>query len=125
MIGLAVLRPIKQRECAVLGVAQASLSSRMHVSNMGFSRLALLTFFSASALANTGTPTVTIDAGVVVGKATTLPNALGPVNQFLGVPFAQSPPERFSPPRAPSEFDEPIDATAWKPSCIQQFRCTC
>jgi acetylcholinesterase len=70
------------------------------------------------------TPTATIDAGIIVGKATALPNGLGPsVNQFLGIPFAQSPPERFSPPRNVAAFSTPLNATAWKPACIQQFRC--
>ncbi|UPX15672.1 uncharacterized protein EKO05_0006113 [Ascochyta rabiei] len=68
-------------------------------------------------------PTVTIDAGVLLGKATALPNGLGPsVNQFLGVPFAQSPPERFSPPRNVTAFSQRLNATEWKPACIQQFR---
>ena len=69
-------------------------------------------------------PTATIDVGVVIGKATHLPDGLGPsVNQFLGIPFAQSPPERFSPPRNVTTFNKPINATAFKPACIQQFRC--
>ncbi|KAF1931340.1 alpha/beta-hydrolase [Didymella exigua CBS 183.55] len=76
-----------------------------------------------SALSYNPTPTATIDAGVVVGKATALPNGLGPsVNQFFGIPFAQSPPERFSPPRNISAFSRPLNATAWKPACVQQFR---
>lgn len=45
-----------------------------------------------------GGPTATIDAGVVVGTTTSLPAATASVNKFLGVPFAQSPPERFAPP---------------------------
>lgn len=70
------------------------------------------------------TPTATIDAGVLVGKATTLPNGLGPsVNQFLGVPFAKSPPERFSPPSNVTAFSTRLNATEWKPACIQQFVC--
>lgn len=72
---------------------------------------------------NNAAPTATVEAGVLVGKTTTLPTALGPVNQFLGVPFAQSPPQRFSPPQPASRSSKPIDATAWKPACIQQFRC--
>jgi hypothetical protein len=68
-------------------------------------------------------PTATIDAGVLVGKSTSLPHALGSVHQFLGVPFA-SPPERFSPPKAAEAFHEPVNATEFKPACIQQFRCT-
>lgn len=70
------------------------------------------------------TPTATIDAGVLLGKATALPNGLGPaVNQFLGIPFAQSPPERFSPPRNVTAFSKRLNATEFKPACIQQFRC--
>jgi carboxylesterase type B len=70
-------------------------------------------------------PTATIDAGVVVGKTTSLPNALGPVDQFLGVPFAKSPPERFSPAEPAARFSDSLNATEFKPACIQQFRCTC
>ncbi|KAB2110991.1 hypothetical protein AG0111_0g796 [Alternaria gaisen] len=66
-------------------------------------------------------PTATIDAGVIIGKSTSLPNALGPVHQYLGVPFA-SPPERFSPPQAAVPFQEPVNATEFRPACIQQFR---
>lgn len=78
----------------------------------------------ASALSYNPTPTATIDAGLLVGTATALPNGLGPsVNQFLGIPFAQSPPERFSPPRNVSAFSKPLNATAFKPACVQQFRC--
>jgi carboxylesterase type B len=68
-------------------------------------------------------PTATIGAGLIVGKTTSLPAALGPVNQFLGVPFAKSPPERFSPPQPHARFREPLNATAVGPACFQQFRC--
>jgi carboxylesterase type B len=68
-------------------------------------------------------PTATIAAGLIVGKSTSLPAALGPVNQFLGVPFAKSPPERFAPPQPHSRFHTPVNATAFKPACMQQFRC--
>jgi hypothetical protein len=70
-------------------------------------------------------PTATINAGTIIGKTTSLPAALGPVNQFLGVPFAKSPPERFSPAQPASRFVEPFNATEFKPACIQQFRCRC
>lgn len=70
-----------------------------------------------------GAPTATIDSATLLGKATLLPDALGPVNQFFGVPFAQSPPERFSPPKPVPAFERPINASEWKPACIQQFRC--
>ncbi|KAL6706357.1 hypothetical protein ACN47E_005647 [Coniothyrium glycines] len=71
---------------------------------------------------NAAAPSVTIEAGIVVGKTTDLPAAAGTVNQFLGIPFAQSPPERFSPPRAVSHSSTTINATAFKPACLQQFR---
>ncbi|KAF2832664.1 alpha/beta-hydrolase [Ophiobolus disseminans] len=67
-------------------------------------------------------PTATIDTGVVFGKATLLPASLGPVHQFLGIPFAQSPPERFSPAEPVRWLTHPLDATKWKPACLQQFR---
>jgi len=68
-------------------------------------------------------PTVSIDIGQVVGTTTNLPTATASVNKFLGIPFAQSPPQRFSPPVAPAKAYAPINATAWKPACIQQFMC--
>lgn len=68
-------------------------------------------------------PTATVDNGVLVGKATSLPAGLAPVNQFLGVPFAVSPPERFAPPQAASANTNTINTTAWKPACLQQFQC--
>lgn len=68
-----------------------------------------------------GGPTATIDAGVVLGTTTSLPAATATVNKFLGIPFAKSPPERFSPPESPGKFNEPINATSWSPACIQQF----
>ncbi|EMC99377.1 hypothetical protein BAUCODRAFT_401010 [Baudoinia panamericana UAMH 10762] len=68
-----------------------------------------------------GGPTATIDVGVVIGTTTSLPAASASVNKFLGVPFAQSPPLRFAPAVPPAAFSAPINATAWKPACIQQF----
>lgn len=68
-----------------------------------------------------GGPTVTIDAGVVIGTTTSLPMATATVNKFLGVPFAKSPPERFSPPESPGTFAKPIMATKWSAACNQQF----
>lgn len=67
---------------------------------------------------NTG-PTATLDCGVVIGTTTSLPAATATVNKFLGIPFAQSPPQRFGMPQSPGSCN--INATAWKPACIQQF----
>lgn len=67
-------------------------------------------------------PTAVIENGMVIGTTTSDLAATATVNKFLGIPFAQSPPERFSPPsRAPNM--PTINATAWKPACIQQFVC--
>lgn len=68
-----------------------------------------------------GGPTATIDSGVVIGTTTSLPQATATVNQFLGVPFAKSPPTRFAPPESPGRFSEPFLAQKWSPACIQQF----
>ena len=69
-------------------------------------------------------PTVTIASGVIVGKTTTVSNQPSVTAQgraYLGVPFAQSPPERFSPPVAASAWLSPLQAQDIKPACIQQF----
>lgn len=66
-------------------------------------------------------PSATIEGGLVIGTTTVLPSATASVNKFLGIPFAQTPPQRFSPPQPPSRSYAPIDATAWKPSCLQAF----
>lgn len=70
-----------------------------------------------------GRPTVTIDSGIVVGTTTALPSATVRVNKFLGIPFAASPPERFSPPQSAQSWSGALDASAFKPACIQQFVC--
>ncbi|KAJ9645719.1 hypothetical protein H2199_002759 [Coniosporium tulheliwenetii] len=65
-------------------------------------------------------PSVTIDAGVVIGTTTHLPSASAAVNKYLGIPFA-APPVRFTVPVKPEPWDAPLNATAWKSTCIQQF----
>ena len=68
-------------------------------------------------------PTATIDVGEVVGTTTLLPSATVTVDKYLGIPFAVSPPERFSPPVPVGKFAKPVVAQAWAPACIQQFVC--
>ena len=68
-----------------------------------------------------GAPTVTIASGPLIGTTTAVPSATAVVNQFLGIPFAQSPPLRFAPPTQPKRWRNPLHVTAWKPACIQQF----
>lgn len=77
-----------------------------------------------SLVASQSTPTVTIASGVVIGTATRVsnqPSVTGLVNAYLGVPFAKSPPERFSPPVQPDAWSTPLKAQSLKPACIQQF----
>ena len=68
-------------------------------------------------------PTVTLASGVLVGTITALPTATATVNQFLGVPYAKSPPERFTLPVDPEPWSAPLAAMAVKPACIQQWSC--
>lgn len=66
-------------------------------------------------------PTATIDIGVLHGVQTALPDADQPVNKYLGIPFAVSPPERFSRPQPAARLSGPRNVTAPAPACIQQF----
>lgn len=69
-------------------------------------------------------PSVTISAGTIVGaaiKPANQPSLTASANAYLGVPFAKSPPERFSPPEAAASWSTPLQAQAFKPACIQQF----
>ncbi|KAI9155553.1 Para-nitrobenzyl esterase [Paramyrothecium foliicola] len=47
------------------------------------------------------------------------------VNQYLGIPFAESPPRRFEPPVDPPPWNTPWDASYFRPSCIQSFPGSC
>ena len=78
-------------------------------------------FSSTNAQIGPGSPTVRIDSGVVIGTTTTLPSATAVVHKYLGIPFADSPPQRFSPPEKPDRWFRPLDTTKYKPACIQQF----
>ncbi|MCJ1360149.1 MAG: hypothetical protein MMC33_010152 [Icmadophila ericetorum] len=87
---------------------------------MRFTQLVAV-LFGHVAVAVAAAPTVTIASGVVIGTTTSLPLATVVVNKFLGIPFAASPPVRFSPPTVPAPFNEPYMATTIKDACIQQF----
>lgn len=69
-------------------------------------------------------PTATLDVGEVIGTTTVLPSSTVTVNQFLGVPFAVSPPERFSPPEPVGKFEKTVVTQERSPACVQQFNCT-
>lgn len=83
-----------------------------------------LVFSAPASLDSSSGPTVTLASGVVIG--TTLgpsnqPSITAKANAYLGVPFAKSPPERFSPPEVVPSWSSPLQAQAVKPACIQQF----
>lgn len=104
--------------------------SKTFISTMGCrhqSSLAQILFSSTFILgafalpASNAGPTVTIASGVVIGTTTQPAGSTNYANAYLGVPFAKSPPERFSPPEAAPSWSSPLTATAFRPACIQQF----
>lgn len=62
--------------------------------------------------------TVRIEHGDVVGLQ--LPSG---VRNWMGVPYAKSPPERFSPPQDPVPWNTPLQVIKVKPSCMAQHDC--
>ncbi|KAF5565093.1 cocaine esterase [Fusarium napiforme] len=65
-------------------------------------------------------PTATIDNGIIIGTSTSIPDSKLKVNQFLGIPFAEKP-IRFSPPKPAKPWDNPYNATVYKPACYMKF----
>jgi carboxylesterase type B len=65
-------------------------------------------------------PTATADNGVFVGVATAVPGGAQGVNKWLGIPFAVTPPQRFSPPVKPANSNAVQQALNYGPQCIQQ-----
>jgi carboxylesterase 2 len=61
-------------------------------------------------------PTVRISDGPIEGLGVG-----SNVAAYLGIPFAQSPPERFSKPADTKPWNQPLKATKLKPACVQQF----
>ncbi|XP_067303137.1 neuroligin-2a isoform X2 [Pseudorasbora parva] len=69
-------------------------------------------------------PTVTTNYGKLRGIKKELNNEiLGPVEQYLGVPFATAPigDRRFQPPEAPGSWQEVRNATQFAPVCPQNI----
>lgn len=66
-------------------------------------------------------PTVTIDSGAIIGTTSQIDSPTVVANAYLGVPFAQSPPERFEPPSKPKKWKKPLLTQARKNACIQRF----
>lgn len=72
-------------------------------------------------------PSAVVDAGTVVGVATSLPSSTVKVNQFLGIPYAEPPlgTKRFLPPTPLAAFATPrLNATQWGHKCFQQNDCS-
>ncbi|KAG6021951.1 hypothetical protein E4U41_002356, partial [Claviceps citrina] len=66
-------------------------------------------------------PSATIDTGSLTGISTTLPGLeSSPVSRFLGIRFGQ-PPVRFAPAQPAQPWSGTYDATAYRPTCLQQF----
>jgi hypothetical protein len=80
---------------------------------------ALLTKTTASTFTHRH-PTATIGVGDVIGATTIVPSTVI-INEYLGIPFAVSPPERFSAPKPVGEFRKPVVTQKWRPACIQQY----
>src|ERR1700749_308265 len=75
--------------------------------------------FWACALGNgiaKNAPAVTIRSGPVEGIV-----LASDVKAYLGIPFALSPPERFSEPVDPKPWTTPLKASEVKPACVQEF----
>jgi acetylcholinesterase len=86
-------------------------------------RLSLIVLVAAAGVSVANRPTALIAEGLVVGKTTSLPAATATINEFLGIPFAKSPPKRFSLPEPPSRFRGELDASKFSDACTQQFNC--
>ncbi|KAF2750819.1 Carboxylesterase [Sporormia fimetaria CBS 119925] len=64
-------------------------------------------------------PTVTAENGVFVGSQTAIPGAPQGVKKFLGIPFAVTPPQRFSAPVKAPASRQVRQATNYGPGCPQ------
>ncbi|KAF1990783.1 alpha/beta-hydrolase [Aulographum hederae CBS 113979] len=90
---------------------------------MGFRRSVFFLAFLASlcdqVLAEQ--PSVRLQGSEVRGVAAQVVGAGVSVHQYLGIPYAITPPERFSPPRAIRQQTWVVNADTLKPACMQQF----
>ena len=76
--------------------------------------------FFRQVLSQTLSKLVVIDSGPVIGISDILPNALSPVNKYLGIPYA-APVQRFVPAVKPAKWMRPFNASNCGPTCIQSF----
>lgn len=65
-------------------------------------------------------PTATADNGVFVGVATAVPGGQQTVNRYLGIPYAVTPPVRFSPAVKAPASSSTRSAANYAPACLQQ-----
>lgn len=97
---------------------------------LGFAAFCIHLFFIAVNAAVVGraaaaNPTATLASGSVIGTITTVSGSpTASVKAYLGLPYAQSPPLRFAPPKPLAAWSQPIVAQAVAPACIQQFQLT-
>lgn len=80
----------------------------------------LWALLSSVTAASAHAPTVVLRPGRVIGTTTVLPSATATVNQFLGIPYAVTPPKRFMPPERLAKYDATLNATQLPHLCIQQ-----
>lgn len=77
-----------------------------------------------SKFARAADPSVTLSSGVVIGTTSTVSTptvGTAAITQYLGIPYASSPPKRFAPGEAPAKWTAPLKAQKRKPICVQQF----
>ncbi|KAK8221113.1 Carboxylesterase [Phyllosticta capitalensis] len=90
----------------------------------GFALLAQSPFFADAVPQSSSSgpdPSVELGDGKIIGTTGTIPDLKDPVNKYLGIPYAKSPPERFSKAEDPEKWTSPKDVKDLKPACIQQF----
>ncbi|GIZ43330.1 hypothetical protein CKM354_000656200 [Cercospora kikuchii] len=112
--------------CALIRVEELLDTSDAHACVLDYQLLGLTTWDVASFGRKNpdSQPTVTISNGIVIGTATGVlnqPSVTGLVDAYLGIPFARSPPTRFSPPVASDPWSEPLLAQTLPNTCIQQL----
>lgn len=91
------------------------------IGNMIQSSLMSLLLGAGAVINAAPAPSAVVDAGVIIGTATTLPSSTVKVNKFLGIPYAQPPVDqrRFLPPEPITTFNQsPLKATAWGSKCL-------
>lgn len=103
-------------------------STAMKHTSMVGALVCLVLANAETSAADTPNPTVTLASGIVIGTATAVhsaPSSTATVYNYLGIPFAAPPTgaARFAPPSTPAAWSDPLLATSFPSSCIQQFPC--